>query len=107
MGTTSALEKELAALRAKQGEIEAELQRKEEMARTNPLADLAEALHEKFCHWNHTDGCGWFYEQWPGPNGGTRQSWIARAQKVQAVMQRHALGRKGLDELLEALGDEP
>lgn len=25
---------------------------------------LAEALHQRFCHWNHTDGCGWHYEKW-------------------------------------------
>jgi hypothetical protein len=23
---------------------------------------LAVELHEALCNWNHTDGCGWFYE---------------------------------------------
>ncbi len=23
---------------------------------------LAEALHKATCTWNHTDGCGWYYE---------------------------------------------
>lgn len=28
---------------------------------------LAIELHELLCHWNHTDGCGWFYEKdWTG-----------------------------------------
>lgn len=25
---------------------------------------LAEILHKKLCHWNHTDGCSWLYEKW-------------------------------------------
>lgn len=26
------------------------------------LLDLATALHDLLCHWNHTDGCSWHYE---------------------------------------------
>lgn len=25
---------------------------------------LAELIHENTCRFNHTDGCGWFYEKW-------------------------------------------
>ena len=28
--------------------------------------ELAELVHKKTCHWNHTDGCSWFYESWDG-----------------------------------------
>ena len=28
------------------------------------VAGVAEALHESLCHFNHTDGCGWFYDDW-------------------------------------------
>ncbi len=24
---------------------------------------IADALHSKFCHHNHTDACGWFYDK--------------------------------------------
>lgn len=24
--------------------------------------EVAEALHKKTCHYNHTDGCGWYYD---------------------------------------------
>lgn len=27
---------------------------------------IAEIIHEKLCLFNHTDGCGWFYEKWDG-----------------------------------------
>lgn len=28
---------------------------------------LATALHEKFCHHSHTDGCDWLYDSWEVP----------------------------------------
>ena len=33
-----------------------------ELDTMNPDQRLAERLHDTLCHWNHTDGCGWFYE---------------------------------------------
>lgn len=27
-----------------------------------PTQRAAIYLHERECHWNHTDGCGWYYE---------------------------------------------
>lgn len=28
----------------------------------SPDKQLAKELHNMLCYWNHTDGCGWFYE---------------------------------------------
>jgi hypothetical protein len=28
----------------------------------NPVHQLAIELHNMQCRWNHTDGCGWYYE---------------------------------------------
>lgn len=28
----------------------------------SPDKQLAKELHGMLCRWNHTDGCGWFYE---------------------------------------------
>lgn len=28
----------------------------------SPDKQLAKELHSMLCRWNHTDGCGWFYE---------------------------------------------
>ncbi len=32
------------------------------LAELGPEFLLAVQLHDKFCRWNHTDGCSWFYE---------------------------------------------
>lgn len=32
-------------------------------AALEPLKALAEKAHDILCRWNHTDGCGWGYEQ--------------------------------------------
>ncbi len=31
------------------------------------LRRLADLIHGKNCRWNHTDGCGYFYEDWDRP----------------------------------------
>ena len=42
-----------------------------------PEYQLAKELHHMQCHWNHTDGCGWYYEirnsvdDWTGSAHGT------------------------------------
>lgn len=41
---------------------------------------LAENLHKKFCHWNHADGCSWYYEK--DFSGQTHQDWIVKATEV-------------------------
>jgi Holliday junction resolvasome RuvABC DNA-binding subunit len=42
---------------------------------------LAEILHEKQCHWNHTDGCGWHYESW-NSMGYSRQEYLKKAREI-------------------------
>lgn len=34
----------------------------EQAKRESPDKQLAKELHGMLCTWNHTDGCGWFYE---------------------------------------------
>ena len=47
-------------------ELQAELKRRDEQRRIlsamNKDHRLAILLHDALCRWNHTDGCGWFYE---------------------------------------------
>lgn len=31
------------------------------------LREIADLIHDKNCHWNHTDGCGYFYDSWNDP----------------------------------------
>lgn len=42
---------------------------------------LAEAIHSKQCHWNHEDGCGWFYENWSKP-GHAREKYLGKADAM-------------------------
>lgn len=32
------------------------------LSKLAPEQQIAIMLHEKLCHWNHIDGCGWHYE---------------------------------------------
>jgi len=44
---------------------------------------LAEILHEKQCNWNHTDGCGWFYESWDNLSTySARLNYLAKARAI-------------------------
>lgn len=51
----------------------------------NPDKQLATELHGMLCTWNHTDGCGWFYEfnnkkdNWAGHDHG---KYLKKAQKL-------------------------
>jgi len=61
---------------------------KKEKKRKSNLPDdqrLAEALHEKQCHWAHEDQCGWFYESWEKP-GYSRNEYLEKAQKMLSEM---------------------
>lgn len=51
----------------------------------SPDHQLAKELHSMLCTWNHTDGCGWYYEMknkeddWTGRAHG---EYLKRAQKL-------------------------
>lgn len=51
----------------------------------SPDHQLAKELHSMLCTWNHTDGCGWYYEfknkqdDWTGRAHG---EYLKRAQKL-------------------------
>lgn len=51
----------------------------------SPDHQLAKELHTMLCTWNHTDGCGWYYEMtnkqddWTGHAHG---EYLKRAQKL-------------------------
>lgn len=48
-----------------------------------PNYRLAELIHGKLCRHNHTDGCGWYYEQWDGlGDKSTRNSYLEKANKI-------------------------
>lgn len=46
---------------------------------TEEEKDIAITLHEALCCGNHTDHCGWFYEDW---EGWTHQKYLKIARKI-------------------------
>ena len=77
---------EAAELREKLAKAEAKI------AQFNALTEdqrLATLIHEKQCHWNHTDGCGWFYADEKDPTiwvrEFSRKEYIKKAQNILAA----------------------
>lgn len=62
-----------------------------ERLKANDPQAIAEALHSSECHWNHTDGCSWFYEKWDGPHNTTRMEWFAKAQTLIEWAHEHGI----------------
>jgi hypothetical protein len=42
-------------------------------------------IHSKQSHWNHTDGCGYFYESWKNP-GYSRLEYLKKANTMLGVV---------------------
>lgn len=59
--TIESINKDIERAKAELGKLE---QERDKFAQLTIQQQLAEALHSKFCHWNHTDGCGWYYNDW-------------------------------------------
>jgi hypothetical protein len=77
MTDINALFKKRDELERERRKIEAEIEKAEDdaaEARRRPLQALAERAHRILCPYNHTDACGWDYENsW---NGQAHQSWL-------------------------------
>lgn len=54
--------------------------------------ELATALHESMCTWNHTDGCSWLYETSPSFPTPT---WESYAHKQYLIKARRAMQANG------------
>lgn len=59
------LKENLAKLNKRKRQLEETIEKaeeKEKNERQKPIRNIAIKAHDLFCAWNHTDGCGWFYE---------------------------------------------
>lgn len=80
------IDKRKQELKSELAELEAE------EARLLALSDdarLAEELHTLQCNWNHTDGCGWFYEIHKGVvdwSGWAHAQYLEKARKVMRAL---------------------
>jgi len=56
-----------------------------EQLASSPYIKIADNLHTILCKWNHTDGCGWYYEESNGVDdwkGQTHSRYLEKAQKL-------------------------
>lgn len=80
--TIFGIEEKIKTHKAEMAKLEKELERAK---LESPDHQLAKELHGMLCTWNHTDGCGWFYEMknkeddWTGRAHG---EYLKRAQKL-------------------------
>lgn len=75
-----------ADIAAKEQEV-ASLKARKMAQESSPLIEVVIKLHDKFCHYDHTEGCGWHYEiskgihQWGG-NGTAHHRWMETATNL-------------------------
>jgi hypothetical protein len=67
---------------------------------------LAVSLHDLMCHYNHSDGCGWFYEVKNGVHnwgGQSHQPYFSKARMVTKFCNIHKLTTDSAIELLKLI----
>lgn len=55
---------------------------------------LADSLHGLLCSWNHTDGCGWYYEftnKKPDWNGNEHGRYLTKARMLMVKCKEHGI----------------
>lgn len=70
----------------KQRELDKLLAQKEQLESLGPAYLLAVELHDKLCHSNHADGCGWFYEIKDGEHQWERRAHVEYLEKAKNVL---------------------
>lgn len=72
------MESELEKLRNKQ-------KYEDKLKADHPEFFLADLIHSKICHWNHTDGCGYYYHDWTNyQESSDRHHYLSMARKILA-----------------------
>ncbi len=103
MQTKEQIQTELNAERLRLDMAQSRIEELEKKLAHAPSSDegLADILHELICHWNHTDGCGWFYEDWAALRpGSTRAGWLDKARKLRAYAEGQGIS---IDQMVEIL----
>jgi hypothetical protein len=72
------IDKEIKEAEEKLAGLKAEKNRFEGLTDEQQLAEL---IHDTQCRWNHTDGCGWYYESWDKP-GYSRTEYVEKARNI-------------------------
>lgn len=81
------IQREIDDLRTKIKELE---QQKQELENLTIEQQLAEALHARLCHSNHTDACDWEYGSWKKGNSTyAREKYLTMAIAMLDKLQAH------------------
>ena len=83
MNSHNEIESKLQSLK---GEIAKLEQEKQQLESLTPAQQLAFDLHKKHCHWNHTDGCGWYYSKIDDWKDDTKQRYLRKAIELLNVL---------------------
>lgn len=105
------LERELAQRKAElekliKEEKEAAEKAQAELDNNDPLKQLAIQLHNSLCRYNHTDGCGWYYEvsnerhNW---NGCSHENWLNKAREVSTKLDEVGVSKEQAFEVIKIL----
>lgn len=67
-------------------------QEKAALMEQTPAQQLAVAIHDIDCRWNHTDGCGWLYEIHKGVadwTGYAHARYLLKAKKLMEMLPEY------------------
>lgn len=67
------------------------------LAANEDTRELAEVLHDAFCHDNHVDGCGWQYENWKDKIWYSRKDYLLRAEAIINRLVESGTKRENID----------
>lgn len=109
-GTLEGLFREEDELKRLEAEIRERRERVAEARRAlnelTPTHLLAIQLHDRFCRWNHTDGCAWHYFVKDGQHDWTEhahQDYLRRAVRIMNRLERGPITCDNVTDLIELL----
>ena len=102
------LKENLAKLNKRKRQLEETIEKaeeKEKNERQKPIRKIAIKVHDLFCAWNHTDGCGWFYENDAKTEDFVWQGYSHRIylNKIEKLFQDTQISPDILDAILDDL----
>ena len=92
MSTVTEIATEIAQKKKELADLEKQL----ESAKAEPEdIKLARKLHDMLCEWNHTEGCGWYYEfrdkkeDWTGH---AHAQYLGKARRLMHFCKKKSIG---------------
>jgi len=97
----------LTELKAERARLDREIAAEENFEKRlagNDAYAIADLLHDKLCHQNHVDGCGYEYETWSEKILVRKAEWLVKAHKlVELCLKEGVEPGKFVKKMLEIL----